>query len=101
MSNHWCFKYGGQHEDRAIMNEKISIKGTIRATQFKDLKKSYRLFHKFIAYNIIPQKGHYNQVTSMDSFIIYRSAIKQPLNLNYLILREMDDVRNHKNRSLP
>ena len=37
----------------------------------------------------------------MDNFIIYRSAIGKTLNLNYLILREMDDVRNHKSRALP
>ena len=37
----------------------------------------------------------------MDSFIIYWSAIDAPLNLNYIILKEMVDVRNHKNRALP
>ncbi|GFZ15749.1 hypothetical protein Acr_25g0001580 [Actinidia rufa] len=35
----------------------------------------------------------------MDSFIIFRSAIEPPLNLNYLILREMADVKNHKFRA--
>ena len=37
----------------------------------------------------------------MDSFVIHKSPIKQPLYLNYLILQEMADVRNHKNWSLP
>ena len=37
----------------------------------------------------------------MDSFIIYRSATRNPLNLDYLILKEMVDVRNHKNQALP
>ena len=36
----------------------------------------------------------------MDSFIIYRNAVTKPLNLNYLILRKMADVKNHKNRVL-
>ena len=40
-------------------------------------------------------------MTTMDSFIIYRVAIDEPLNLNYIILKEMADVRNHKNRALP
>ena len=37
----------------------------------------------------------------MDSFIIYRATIDEPLNLNYIILKEMADVRNHKNQALP
>ncbi|GFY97736.1 hypothetical protein Acr_12g0002770 [Actinidia rufa] len=32
---------------------------------------------------------------------LVRSAIEDPLNLNYIILREMAYVRTHKNRSLP
>ena len=37
----------------------------------------------------------------MDAFIIYRATIDEPLNLNYIILKEMADVRNHSNRALP
>ena len=83
------------------INEVISTQGTLGASQTKDLKKEFRLFHRFIAYNVILQKGHYNQVTTIDNFIIYRSAIEAPLNLNYIILKEMANVRNHKNRALP
>ena len=62
------------------MNEKISIKGTIRATQAKDLKKSYRLFHKFIAYNVIPKKEHYNKLQQW----IVLSSIRAQLNNRYI-----------------
>ncbi|GFZ18474.1 hypothetical protein Acr_27g0002130 [Actinidia rufa] len=89
------------HVNRAEMNEIVSIRGTVGASHHKDLKKEYRLFHKFIAYNVVPQHGHYNQVSTMDNFIIYRSATNDPLNLNYIILREMAYIRNHKKRSLP
>ena len=37
----------------------------------------------------------------MDTFIIYKAAMKEPLNLNYIILKEMADVRNHNTRDLP
>ena len=43
--------------DRAEMNEKVLINESIGATQTKELNKKYRLFHKFIAYNIIPKHG--------------------------------------------
>ncbi|GFS29173.1 hypothetical protein Acr_00g0005660 [Actinidia rufa] len=56
---------------------------------------------QYIAHNIIPKAGDYNQVTTMDAFIIYRAEIDEPLNLNYIILKEMTDVRNHSSRALP
>ena len=40
-------------------------------------------------------------MTTMDAFIIYRAVIDEPLNLNYIILMEMADVRNHSSRALP
>ena len=83
------------------MNEVISINRAIGATQTKELKKEFRLFHRYITYNIIPKKRHYNQVTTMDNLIIYRAAMEEPFNLNYIILKEMADVRNHSNRTLP
>ncbi|GFZ11218.1 hypothetical protein Acr_22g0006160 [Actinidia rufa] len=59
------------HVNRAEMNEIVSIRGTVGASHDKDLKKEYR------------------------------SATNDPLNLNYIILREMAYIRNHKKRSLP
>ena len=38
-----------QYEDRVTMNETISIKETLGATQTKELKTKYRLFHRIIA----------------------------------------------------
>ena len=35
----------------------------------------------------------------MDAFIIYKAAIEEPLNLNYINLKEMADVRNHDSRA--
>ncbi|GFY95346.1 hypothetical protein Acr_10g0007310 [Actinidia rufa] len=89
------------HVNKTEMNETVSIHGTVGASQHKELKKEFRLFHKFISYNVTPKHGHHNQVSTMENFIIYRSAIEDPLNLNYIILREMAYVRTHKNRSLP
>ncbi|GFZ09227.1 hypothetical protein Acr_20g0010350 [Actinidia rufa] len=89
------------HVNKAEMNETVSIHGTVGASQHKELKKEFRLFHKFISCNVTPKHGHHNQVSTMENFIIYRSAIEDPLNLNYIILREMAYVRTHKNRSLP
>ena len=79
------------------MNEIIAVNGKIGITQTKHLKKEFRLFHQYIAYNIIPKTGLYNQVTNMDALIIYEVAVDKPLNLNYIILKEMTDVRNHSN----
>ncbi|GFZ05259.1 hypothetical protein Acr_17g0008310 [Actinidia rufa] len=50
--------------------------------------------NKYIAYNIIPKTGHYNQVTNMDTFIIYKAAMEEPLTLNYIILKEMANILN-------
>ena len=82
---------------RKTMNEVISTQGTLGASQTKELKNEFRLFHHFIAYNVILKMGHYSQETTIDSFIIYKSAIEAPLNLNYIVLKEMTDVGNHKN----
>ena len=48
-----------------------------------------------------PKAGQYNQVTTMDTFIIYRATIDEPLNLNYIILKEMANMKNYSNRALP
>ena len=82
------------------MNELIAVNENVGVTQTKHLKKEFRLFHRYIAYNIIPKAGHYNQVTTMDAFIIYKAAMDKPLNLNYIILKEMANVRNHNSRAL-
>ena len=37
----------------------------------------------------------------MDAFIIYKVAMDEPLNLNYIILKEVADVQNHSSRALP
>ena len=83
------------------MYEAISGEGTRWVTDTKHLRKEFRLFHRYIAYNIIPKAAHYNQVTNMDVFIIYKVAIKEPLYLNYIILKEMAEVRNHNTQALP
>ena len=88
---------------KVMLNDEIYVTGFLSESKTAELKKKFRLFHWFIAYNVIPKKGHYNQVTSIDSFIIYIyiNAIRKPLNLNYLILNDMIDVKNHKSRALP
>ncbi|GFY87606.1 hypothetical protein Acr_05g0012450 [Actinidia rufa] len=71
-----------------------------KSFHLKYYQKMLALMHVYIAYNIISKAGHYNQVTTMDAFIIYKAAMDKPLNLNYIVLKEMDDVRNHSNRAL-
>ena len=73
----------------------------VKVTKTIHLKKEFRLFHRYIAQNIIPKVCHYNQVITMDDFIVYKAAIDEPLNLNYIILKEMADVRNHNTIALP
>ncbi|PSS08295.1 Pentatricopeptide repeat-containing protein [Actinidia chinensis var. chinensis] len=82
------------------MNEVSAVDGKVRVTDTKHLKKEFRLFHRYIAYNIIPKARHYNQVTKM-AFIIYKAAMDEPLNLNYIIFKEMANVKNHSNRVFP
>ncbi|GFY93171.1 hypothetical protein Acr_08g0015670 [Actinidia rufa] len=76
------------------MYEVIGNKGE-KVTDTIHLTKEFRLFHRYIAHNIIPKAENYNQVTNIDAFIIYKAAMEEPLNLNYTILKEMADVRNH------
>ena len=54
----------------------------------KELKMNLDYSIGYITYNIIPKKGHYNQVIIMDSFIIYRAAIDEPLNMDYNFKRD-------------
>ena len=37
----------------------------------------------------------------MDAFIIYKAAMEEPLNLNYIILKEIADVKNHSSQEFP
>ena len=83
------------------MYDVIAGEGTTRVIDVKHLKPKLRAFHRYIAHNIIPKGRHYNQVTNMDAFIIYKAVVKEPLNLNYILLKEMADVRNHTSRALP
>ena len=39
-------------------------------------------------------------MTNIDAFIIYKAVLGEPLNLNYILLKEMADVKNHT-RALP
>ena len=82
------------------MYEVIVVDGTVRVTNTKHLKTEFRLFNRYIAHNIIPKVGYYNLVTTMDAFIVYKAAIDKALNLNYIILKEIADVRNYS-RVLP
>ena len=40
-------------------------------------------------------------MTTIDAFIIYKVVVDEPLNNNYIILKEMTDVINHSSRALP
>ena len=75
--------------------------GTTKVTYTKHLRLEFRMFHRYIAYNIISKAGHYNQVTNMDAFIIYKAALEEPLNLSYILLKKMADGKNHNTRALP
>ena len=83
------------------MYDVIAGKGTPRFTDTIYLRPEFRLFHRYLAYTIIPKAEHYSQVTNMDAIIIYKAVVEESLNLNYIILKEMADVRNHNTRSLP
>ncbi|GFY91139.1 hypothetical protein Acr_07g0013350 [Actinidia rufa] len=90
-----------KHVSKKRMYEIIVGEGTMRVIDTRHLMPEFRLFYRYLAYNIIPKAGHYSQVTNMDAFIIYKATMEEPLNLNYILLKEMADVRNHNTRSLP
>ena len=90
-----------RYVNKRTMYDVITGENVVKVTDtIHYLKIEFWLFHRFIAHNIIPKAGHFNQVTTMDAFIIYKAAIDEPLNLNYIILKEMADVRNHNTRAL-
>ncbi|GFZ06813.1 hypothetical protein Acr_18g0009830 [Actinidia rufa] len=90
-----------RYVNKRTMYDVITGENVVKFTKTIHLNKEFRLFHRYIAHNIIPKTGHYNQVTTMDAFIIYKAAIDEPLNLNYIILKEMADVKNHNTRGFP
>ncbi|GFS40275.1 hypothetical protein Acr_00g0067500 [Actinidia rufa] len=90
-----------KYVSKRSMYDVISGQNVVKVTDTIHLKKEFRLFHRYIAHNINPKAGHYNQVTNMDAFIIYKAAIEEPLNLNYTILKEIANVRNHSSRAFP
>ena len=63
-----------KYVERKRMNKVISIRGTLGASETKDLKKELGYSISSL-HNVIHKKGHYTQVTNMDNFIIYWSAI--------------------------
>ena len=67
-----------QYVSKKQMNEVIAMNKNIGVTQTKHLKKKFRLFHRYIAYNTILKVGHFNQMTNMDAFIIYRLQWMSP-----------------------
>ena len=83
------------------MNEIIAKNGVIGITQTKELKMEFQLLHKYTVHNIISKAGHCSKVTNMDAFIIYKAAIDEPINLKYIMLKEIADIRNHSSRALP
>ena len=90
-----------RYVNKSAMYDVMDETNVIKVTDTIHLKKEFRFFHKYIAHNIIPKADHHNQVTTMDAFIIYKAAIDEPLNLNYIILKEMADVRNHNTWAFP
>ena len=43
---------------KVTLYNEISIRENIGALNVHDLKKKFWLFHRFIAYNVIPEKSH-------------------------------------------
>ncbi|GFS42904.1 hypothetical protein Acr_00g0082430 [Actinidia rufa] len=90
-----------RYVNKRTMYDVISGESVVKITETIHLKKEFKFFHRNIAHNIIPKADHYNQVTTMDAFIVYKDAIDELLNLNYIILKEMADIQNHNTRALP
>lgn len=66
-----------------------------------ELKKDIQLFHKFLNVNVTPKKGHFEAVSPMQCFILYCYKTQKPLDLNYIILKEMANAAFSKYKSLP
>ncbi|KAG5223073.1 Retrovirus-related polyprotein from transposon [Salix suchowensis] len=55
----------------------------------QDLLLRPRLIHRIIAHNILPKKGHYDEVTFMELCLIDCMIQRRPINLPYIMIRNM------------
>lgn len=65
------------------------------------LLSKYRVLHKFVAANVVPQGGHYNEITRLQSYVLYKIITHGSLSLPYIMMREMAAVGFSTKRSLP
>ncbi|KAF9682512.1 hypothetical protein SADUNF_Sadunf05G0116600 [Salix dunnii] len=67
----------------------------------QDLLLRPRLLHRIIAHNILPKKGHYDEVTFMELCLIDCMIQRRPINLPYIMIRNMILAYNQKQKALP
>ncbi|KAF9662218.1 hypothetical protein SADUNF_Sadunf18G0030400 [Salix dunnii] len=67
----------------------------------QDLLLRPRLLHRIIAHNILPKKGHYDEVTFMELCLIDCMIQRRPINLPYIMIRNMILAYNKKQKALP
>ncbi|KAG5235412.1 Retrovirus-related polyprotein from transposon [Salix suchowensis] len=67
----------------------------------QDLLLRPRLIHRIIAHNILPKKGHYDEVTFMELCLIDCMIQRRPINLPYIMIRNMILAYDQKQKALP
>ena len=67
----------------------------------QDLLLRPRLLHRIIAHNILPKKGHYDEVTFMELCLIDSMIQRRPINLPYILIRNMILAYDQKQKALP
>ena len=67
----------------------------------QDLLLRPRILHRIIAHNISPKKGHYDEVTFMELCLIDCMIQRRPINLPYILIRNIILAYDQKQKALP
>ena len=67
----------------------------------QDLLLQSRIIYWIITLNILPKKGHYDEVTFMDLCLIDCMIRGRPINLSYIIIRNLIMTHDQKQKSIP
>ncbi|GAV81221.1 hypothetical protein CFOL_v3_24680, partial [Cephalotus follicularis] len=66
-----------------------------------NLKPEYRLLHNIVANHVLPTDKNKFDVTDLEAYIMFHIILSKPLNLPLMIVRNMSDMNEKMNWSLP
>ncbi|KAH7849783.1 hypothetical protein Vadar_022892 [Vaccinium darrowii] len=70
------------------------------ALHSRDLLLKYRVLIRFLVENVVPKGGHYDDLTSFQSYVLYKIVTHGSLSLPFVLMKEMDDDAQSFARSL-